>query len=98
MDTSHDPDPVDGCKETVQAYDRERREQGMDADPLLYGLASADRPVQDPRDYFLILLKVRLGEVRNEWKGVVLKLQKDVRTFEQVKSLLFLQFLNLMEG
>jgi hypothetical protein len=67
----------------------------------LTGLPGADRPVRNPREYFLKLLNIHLFRVRGEWGAVVMKMKHSLREYEQVcsRSLLSLGVRNVrVEG
>jgi hypothetical protein len=75
---------VDEGKETVQSYDEDGQDEddeGMCADPLTYGTCAADKPIWNPREYFLVVLQTRLRQVKSEWQNVVAKMQGSVREY-----------------
>ncbi|KAH0847219.1 hypothetical protein AYO21_02607 [Fonsecaea monophora] len=73
-------DPGDESEEDVSEYYEDGLSPaGMRADPLTYGLLDADKPIWDPEDYFLTVLKTRFAQVKREWKGVVTKLKSSFR-------------------
>lgn len=49
-------------------YDPEAADQ-LQVDPLRAG-GPADQPISDPRQYFLIVLEIRINRVRKEWREV----------------------------
>jgi hypothetical protein len=59
-------------------------EDGLRMDPFTLGLLDADKPIHNPREYFLTVLRIRLNQVRREWQQVVEKLSQVVRAYEKV--------------
>jgi hypothetical protein len=47
---------------------------GFHADQMTKGEEDANRPIWDPREYYLLVLKHRVRQVREEWERVVLTL------------------------
>ena len=80
-------DAAEETKESVLSYHEDSQiEEGMRADPLTRGKADADKPVQNPKEYFLIVLRYRIAQVKREWQQVVAKVQKSIREYIQVRS------------
>ncbi|KIW21805.1 uncharacterized protein PV07_12770 [Cladophialophora immunda] len=52
-------------------------------DPLI-GIADADAPIQDPREYYLRVFGARLAQVTGEWKLAVEKTENSVDKHNQV--------------
>ncbi len=80
-DTYFDGDDGDDSVESVQV----QKEAGYYGDPLLRGHWDADKPIWDPRQYFLILLCTRINQVLIEWNELVTKIKEKI---EQHVSLL----------
>ena len=84
-------DAAEEAKETVLSYHEDSLvDQGMRADPFTFGVADADNPIQKPREYFLMVLHIRIDQVKREWQQVVAKVQQSIREYMQVRSLFFL--------
>jgi len=72
-------DSEDDGKETVQQYHNDSiDEEGMRADPLTFGTCDSEKPIWNPRVYFLVVLKARLHQVKNEWQQVVAKVEESI--------------------
>jgi len=77
-------------KETVQSYYKDSlADEGMSTDPFTFGIADADKPIQEPKEYFLMVFRVRIDQVKREWQQVVAKVQQSVRDYVQVRSPFF---------
>jgi hypothetical protein len=84
-------DGVEEAKETVLSYHEDSlADEGMRVDPLTYGVVNPDNPIQDPREYFLMVFRIRIDQVKREWQQVVEKVYQSIREYEQVCSLFFL--------
>lgn len=84
-------DATSEARETVQSYyDDSQGDEGMLADPFTFGVKDANDPIQNPREYFLEVLRIRLNQVKCEWEQVVAKVQESIREYVPVGSLLFL--------
>jgi hypothetical protein len=84
-------DAAEEAKETVLSYHEDSLvAEGMRADPLTFGVANADNPIQKPREYFLMVFQIRVNQVKHEWQQVVAKVEQSVREYVQVRSLFFL--------
>ncbi|KIW28007.1 uncharacterized protein PV07_07699 [Cladophialophora immunda] len=55
---------------------------GACMDPLI-GIADADAPIQDPREYYLRVFGARLAQVTGEWKLAVEKMENSVDKHNQ---------------
>ena len=77
-------DPVEGGKETVAQYHEDSSCGGFRGDPFTLGRVEADKPIRDPRIYFLKVLQVRLNQVKNEWQKVVEMVYQSIRHYEKV--------------
>ena len=62
---------------------------GVRLDPLRNGKLIEDEHYQDPREYFLAVLTVRLEQILGEWNLIVEKLQQAVRKYDQVCACTF---------
>ena len=84
-------DAVGEGKETVPSYHKDSLgDEGMRADPFTYGIADADKPIRNPREYFLMVFRIRINQVKREWQQVVEKVSQSIREYEQVCSLFLL--------
>ena len=84
-------DTAEEAKETVLSYHEDSLvAEGMRADPLTFGVANADDPIQNPKKYFLRVFQIRINQVKREWQNVVAKVQQSIREYVQVRSLFFL--------
>ncbi|KIX03974.1 uncharacterized protein Z518_07527 [Rhinocladiella mackenziei CBS 650.93] len=78
FDAEHD-------RETVSSYYKTGSvDQGITQDPLTRGLTLADGNFQNPREYFLTVMRYRLEQIQNEWTQVVDKLNTGIREQEQI--------------
>jgi hypothetical protein len=83
VDTYFDTD--EEAKETVLSYHEDSLvTEGIRADPLTFGVISADDPIRKPREYFLMILQIRINQVKREWQQVVEKMYQSVHEYEQV--------------
>ena len=81
-------DPVGEGKESALQYHKDSLgDQCVLMDPLTYGVNRADDPIQDPKEYFLTVFRIRLAQVKREWQQVVEKVKQSIREYEQVGSL-----------
>jgi hypothetical protein len=84
-------DAVGEGKETVPSYHKDSlNDEGMRADPFTYDIADADKPIRNPREYFLMVFRIRINQIKLEWQQVVEKVSQSIREYEQVCSLLLL--------
>jgi hypothetical protein len=84
-------DTAEEAKETVQSYHEDSlAEYGVRADPFTYGVIRADSPIQNPKEYFLTVFRIRIAQVKREWQQLVAKVQQSIREYVQVRSLFFL--------
>jgi hypothetical protein len=96
VDTYFDTD--EEGRESVQSYHEDSlAEEGMRADPFTFGLTSADNPMQQPKEYFLIVFRIRIAQVKREWQQLVAKVQQSIREYVQVRSLFFLTLVRKLE-
>ena len=71
--------------ETVEQWHQENTdEDNIPVDPLTYGVCESNKPIWNPRVYFLVVFKIRLGQVKNEWEQVVAKVEESIREYSQV--------------
>ncbi|KAF2185092.1 hypothetical protein K469DRAFT_688302 [Zopfia rhizophila CBS 207.26] len=55
---------------------------GMNADPIASdGDVNANHPIWDPREYFLLMIEIRMRKVLKEWKGLVRKFERSIKRF-----------------
>ena len=74
-------------RETVLQYHEESVAGGELTDPLTYGVNRPAHSIQDPEEYFLIVFRIRLNQVKREWQKVVGKLKQSIRENEPVCSI-----------
>jgi hypothetical protein len=75
------------AKETVQSYHEDSlADEGMFTDPFTFGERDANKPIQKPREYFLEVFRVRIGQVKGEWEQVVANVQENIRKYAPVRS------------
>ena len=71
------------ARETVESYDNDaKEEEGLAVDPFTYGNQEAGKNFNDPRRYFLEVLRIRSSQVTREWENVVSMLESSVRHFD----------------
>ena len=76
---------VEKRREAMSLYYKNGRPRlGVKVDPFTCGETLADGKFQNPREYFLTVLRYRLEQVKNEWIHVVEKLEKNKREYEQI--------------
>jgi hypothetical protein len=91
VDAVEEADAVEEVRETVLSYHEDSLvPEGMRADPFTYGVTNADNPIQNPREYFLMVFRIRIDQVKREWQRVVEKVYQSIREYEQVCPLFFL--------
>lgn len=79
----------DNGRETVQQYhDSNVDDEGLHTDPLTAGFLEAEKPIWDPRVYFLAVLQIRITHIKNEWQNLILKLEGSFREYIYVSHLL----------
>ena len=84
-------DAAEEAKESVLSYHEDSlADEGMRADPFTFGITNADNPIQKPKEYFLMVFRIRIDQVKREWQQVVAKVQQSIREYVQVRSLYFL--------
>lgn len=83
VDTYHDRYHDDGEK-VQNYYDDSLEEDGLRVDPFTRGERAADRPIQDPRLYFLTVLDIRVHQISQEWESIVHDVQCSVREYTKV--------------
>ncbi len=67
-----------GSDESAEEYEHDPDDpNNMFQDPLRAGMAG-DKPILDPRRYFLDTLEVRIKRVTNEWRLVRDTLNEDI--------------------
>ena len=86
VDTYFDP-PGEGRETALQYLEDSLEEEGELMDPLTYGVNRVVDTVQDPIEYFLIVFRIRLNQVKREWHQVVEKVGLSIRNYEQVCSI-----------
>lgn len=74
----------DGKETVLQYYQDSEDEGGMPADPLTYGTCDSNKPIWDPRVYFLTVFRIRIRQVKNEWQQVVVKVEESIRDYVYV--------------
>jgi len=86
---------VEEAKETVVSYHEDSlSDEGMRVDPFTHGVTNADKPIQNPGEYFLMVLRIRIDQVKREWQQVVEKVYQSFREYEQVYSFSFSTYLS----
>jgi hypothetical protein len=81
---------VENCfdsKDSVQDIERLRRGEEdycVYFDPFTRGFSDADKPVRDPEELFLLLLRIRVDQISNEWMQNIAKLQRSFDKYEPV--------------
>jgi hypothetical protein len=82
-------DAVEEGRESVLSYHDDKL-GGIHADPFTYGITDADTPIRNPREYFLMVFRIRIAQVKREWQRMVEKIDESIREYEQVCSLFLL--------
>ncbi|KAK5216367.1 hypothetical protein LTR72_010540 [Exophiala xenobiotica] len=71
-------------RETVFEYHKDKvSEDGMNMDPLTYGICDADDPLWDPRKYFLAVYLNRTTPVIREWLLLIGKVEHSFRIYQK---------------
>jgi hypothetical protein len=78
VDTPFDED--DDLEEKVYPY------EGLHEDPIASyggpsGVIDANFPIWDPREYFLLVIQVRIAQVRGEWEYLVRKVERSIKRY-----------------
>jgi hypothetical protein len=73
IDTYFDPDRELG--------DDEFSYETMMADPIADGDHDANQPIWDPREYFLMIIRIRVGQVLQEWQTLVREVDNCIRQY-----------------
>ena len=77
VDTYFDPDSEG--KETVSQYHKDSLGDECELmDPLTYGVKRLGDPIQDPKEYFLVVFRIRLAQVKREQQQVVEKVRQSI--------------------
>jgi hypothetical protein len=77
---------AEGKKETVIPDQEDSlNAQGVHPDLFTHGKTIADGRFRNPRQYFLVVLRYRIEQVKNEWQQVVEVLKRSIREYEQVR-------------
>jgi hypothetical protein len=72
-------------RDSISTYEEETEDyEGLSTDPLTRGEEDTEKPIWDPRIYFLLLFRIRLEQVKTEWQKVVEKVWQSVRHYERV--------------
>ena len=84
-------DPLkDGKENASQYWGDSQLSEGMCADPFTYGATDTDVPIQDPKEYYLVVMASRIRQVEREWRRVVEMWGENINGFPKVCSHLFL--------
>ncbi|KEF60827.1 uncharacterized protein A1O9_02389 [Exophiala aquamarina CBS 119918] len=72
-------------KESVVRYRKDFVDSGelYRPDPLTRGLTTTDTDVMDPREYFLMVLRVRLAQATSEWQRLIENVDQSERRFRR---------------
>ena len=72
-------------RETVTSYVAEgQTDAGCTMDPCTYGRFPLTDNIKDPREWFLLVFRCRLDQVKAEWRRVVQAVEQSVRGYEKV--------------
>ncbi|KIW64942.1 hypothetical protein PV04_07242 [Phialophora macrospora] len=87
FDSDSDPDS-DSARDSVQYIEQLRRNDDYIVyfDPFTRGFTDADRPVWDPMDFFLLVLRIRLDQIHLEWTQIKDRLQESFENHESVQA------------
>jgi hypothetical protein len=80
VDTSYHGDDN---RESVEYY----ADSTVPVDPLTAGSHVADTPIWKPREYFLLVLERRMGQVKKEWEQTVNSLLQRIEPYVRVHIL-----------
>ncbi|ORY67223.1 uncharacterized protein BCR38DRAFT_509939 [Pseudomassariella vexata] len=76
--------------ENIEDYEGQMKQlpEQLDADPLMKGtfVGSARSCVRKPREYFLNILRVRVRQVKKEWRYVVTRMEEDIKVGKRFYS------------
>jgi hypothetical protein len=91
VDTYFDADKE--VRETVLSYhDDSQADLGMSVDPFTRGQTDLNKPISNPREYFLMVVRFRINQAKCELQQVVEKMYQGFREYELVCSLSFVAF------
>lgn len=55
--------------------------EGIHRDPISDGILDANMPIGDPREYFLVILKIRFGKCLKEWKSLIRPIECSIKQY-----------------
>ena len=79
----HDENDGENNKEML-AYYNDPDERG---DPLTRGKLTVDTPLWDPREYFLVVYKMRLMQITKEWRAIIYMMKSSVENYVRRHSI-----------
>ncbi|KIX10230.1 uncharacterized protein Z518_01311 [Rhinocladiella mackenziei CBS 650.93] len=78
-------DGNDDAQETVMAYYEDSQiDGGVLMDPCTVGSSPLCANIEDPWEWFLLVFRCRLDQIRSEWRQVVWKVRQSIRDYEKV--------------
>jgi len=79
-------DATEEAQESVLLYHEDSLgDEGMRGDPFTLGTTDADNPIHKPREYFLMVFRIRVDRIKREWEQVVAKVRQSIRLYTQVR-------------
>ncbi len=73
----------------VSYHEDSLADEGMRVDPFTFGIIRADKEIRKPKEYFLMVFRIRIAQVKGEWQQVVAVVQQSIREYVQVSSIFF---------
>jgi hypothetical protein len=54
---------------------------GKHEDPIAFGELDANLPIWDPREYFLMVLQIRMAQVLKEWECLIRTVERSINQY-----------------
>ncbi|KAK4945631.1 hypothetical protein LTR10_015250 [Elasticomyces elasticus] len=77
-DTRHDGESAQNAHQHSEDVDA-----GVNTDPISYGVIDADKPIQEPFEYFIKIVAIRAKLVKDEWQKIVRKITLSIRRYDR---------------
>lgn len=80
-DTYHDGGSAKSNHDDLSSYQQRSNEDELFYDPLTMGHHDANIPIWDPREYFCLIVRIRLGLIKEEWAYILVFLTGKIGFF-----------------
>ncbi|KAK1848670.1 hypothetical protein CCHR01_08718 [Colletotrichum chrysophilum] len=81
-DTYHDGSSAKTNHDDLSSYQQRSNEDELFYDPITMGHHDASIPIWDPREYFCLIVRIRLGLIKEEWAYILVFLMGKIGFFE----------------